>query len=201
MSRFSMSLRKRKAANTQSDNLDSHDHHVAFENPTIKRMHFTSISDSGAQQIGGVAGRIPIHLDPLPILPQDSEPAPAPSDKQRTQNGQLLDDYEDIFEVLGDLLVEHEADPDIDAGSMCSCGSEKVKIQCHDCTGYKATCTKCFIVQHLNNPFHWAEKWDAVEGFFVKHDISSLGHIIHCQEFSVFELIGRHEGSKVTEDK
>ncbi|KAJ7828326.1 hypothetical protein B0H13DRAFT_2373260 [Mycena leptocephala] len=204
-------------------------------------LDVVSIYDSGAQQIGGVAGRIPIHPDPPPASPQESAPTHATSDKQRTQNGQLFDDYGEGFDILGDLMLEHESDPEITAGSkgiplkrllkftpggikfidsrinagdiallsaepwwgmgqkmggvpsvhkcyyyngiplagsICSCGSKEVEIQCHDCTGYKATCTKCFIAQHLNNPFHWAEKWDLADGFFVKHDISSLGHII-----------------------
>ncbi|KAJ7436964.1 hypothetical protein B0H11DRAFT_1754208 [Mycena galericulata] len=70
------------------------------------------------------------------------------------------------------------ADADIESGVVCSCGERAVQIQCHDCTEFAATCSQCFVSQHLNNPFHWAQKWDPLQGFFVKHDISRLGHII-----------------------
>ncbi|KAJ7111002.1 hypothetical protein C8R44DRAFT_633535, partial [Mycena epipterygia] len=39
-------------------------------------------------------------------------------------------------------------------------------------------CSRCFINAHLRNPFHWAEVWDQAQGFFVRHDISKLDHII-----------------------
>ncbi|KAJ6548309.1 hypothetical protein B0H10DRAFT_1969200 [Mycena sp. CBHHK59/15] len=32
--------------------------------------------------------------------------------------------------------------------------------------------------QHLQSPFHWAEVWDFAKQFFVRHDISTLGHVI-----------------------
>jgi hypothetical protein len=94
------------------------------------------------------------------------------------QNGQLLDDYEESFDVLGDLILESESDPDISSGSSCGCGQADVMVQCHDCTEYKATCKPCFVSQHLNTPFHWAEVWDQAEGFFVRHDISRLDHTV-----------------------
>ncbi|KAJ7710762.1 hypothetical protein B0H17DRAFT_837153, partial [Mycena rosella] len=58
------------------------------------------------------------------------------------------------------------------------CGDGQVKVQCYDCTEYRATCTQCFVSQHLNTPFHWAEVWDTDNGFFVKHDISRLNHVV-----------------------
>ncbi|KAJ6570009.1 hypothetical protein B0H10DRAFT_1964849 [Mycena sp. CBHHK59/15] len=36
----------------------------------------------------------------------------------------------------------------------------------------------CFVEAHIRNPFHWAEVWDTTQGFFVRHDISKLNHII-----------------------
>ncbi|KAJ6558995.1 hypothetical protein B0H10DRAFT_1807431 [Mycena sp. CBHHK59/15] len=51
--------------------------------------------------------------------------------------------------------------------------------QCYDCTGYKLSCRVCFVEAHLRNPFHWAEVWDTAQGFFIRHDISKLDHVIH----------------------
>ncbi|KAJ7793798.1 hypothetical protein B0H14DRAFT_2393108, partial [Mycena olivaceomarginata] len=50
--------------------------------------------------------------------------------------------------------------------------------QCLDCTGYAMSCQQCFVEAHRQNPFHWAEVWDTLEGLFIQHDISKLGHII-----------------------
>ncbi|KAJ7826688.1 hypothetical protein B0H14DRAFT_2290289, partial [Mycena olivaceomarginata] len=36
----------------------------------------------------------------------------------------------------------------------------------------------CFIEEHTHSPFHWAEVWDTTRGFFVRHDISKLDHVI-----------------------
>ncbi|KAJ7924485.1 hypothetical protein B0H13DRAFT_1601526, partial [Mycena leptocephala] len=51
-------------------------------------------------------------------------------------------------------------------------------IQCHDCTDYEMPCQSCFVETHIRNPFHWAEVWDFEQGFFVRHDISKLGHTL-----------------------
>ncbi|KAJ6613362.1 hypothetical protein B0H10DRAFT_1805575 [Mycena sp. CBHHK59/15] len=50
--------------------------------------------------------------------------------------------------------------------------------QCYDCKGYETSCQLCFVEAHIRNPFHWAEVWDTTQGFFVRHDISKLNHII-----------------------
>jgi hypothetical protein len=61
---------------------------------------------------------------------------------------------------------------------MCTCRKAQVTTQCHDCTGYSATCSDCFIRGHLQSPFHWAEVWDFERGFFRRYDIAKLGHVI-----------------------
>jgi hypothetical protein len=43
---------------------------------------------------------------------------------------------------------------------------------------YHASCTRCIVQAHQNNPFHWAQVWDSECGFFVKHDILALGGTI-----------------------
>ena len=40
------------------------------------------------------------------------------------------------------------------------------------------TCGKCFIQHHRTLPFHWAEVWDFEQGFFIRNDISNLGHVL-----------------------
>ncbi|KAJ7442118.1 hypothetical protein B0H11DRAFT_1749389 [Mycena galericulata] len=77
--------------------------------------------------------------------------------------------------------------------------------QCHDCTAYEMSCRTCFLEAHIRNPFHWAEVWDTLQGFFVRHDISMLDHVIqlghngkHCpspvgdRQFTVVEDNGIH---------
>ncbi|KAJ7939584.1 hypothetical protein B0H13DRAFT_1587010, partial [Mycena leptocephala] len=89
----------------------------------------------------------------------------------------LLDDFEGHFDELGMLLLEYEADEE--TGLACECGSGMERTtQCCDCIGYAVACSACFIKAHLCTPFHWAEVWNSLTGFFVRHDISKLGHVI-----------------------
>ncbi|KAJ6595989.1 hypothetical protein B0H10DRAFT_1654942, partial [Mycena sp. CBHHK59/15] len=62
----------------------------------------------------------------------------------------------------------------------CRCGRPDMiaSPQCYDCKGYETSCQLCFVEAHIRNPFHWAEVWDTTQGFFVRHDISKLNHII-----------------------
>lgn len=180
--------------------------HVPFRNPSLKRVHFTTTSDAGSSRSTTTIGRLPVaptthveikHPGPLNATPDIDINAPRPKlDSQRTQvsaqsedfhetdftlyqNGQLLDDFADHFDVLGDLILEYEADPDSDLPCTCGIPGTKRTTQGYDCTAYAATCSDCFVKSHLQNPFHWAEVWDAISGFFVRHDISKLGkHII-----------------------
>ncbi|KAJ7455665.1 hypothetical protein B0H11DRAFT_1926051 [Mycena galericulata] len=145
MSRFTTTLGKRKSEPRTSD---LNNQHVPFENPTVKRMHFTSFSDRGIEQLADVSSRIPRSAPPPASIPEPVKPVNEQSKKKRTQNGSLLDDYANAFGMLSGLRGEMHADADIESGV------------------------------HLNNPFHWAQKWDPLQGFFVKHDISRLGHII-----------------------
>ncbi|KAJ6613667.1 hypothetical protein B0H10DRAFT_1804959, partial [Mycena sp. CBHHK59/15] len=87
-----------------------------------------------------------------------------------------LEEFEGIFDELRELMLELESDSTI--GTACSCSKEQATTQCHNCTGYLATCSNCFIEKHLQSPFHWAEVWDFAKQFFVRHDISTLGHAI-----------------------
>ncbi|KAJ7637786.1 hypothetical protein B0H17DRAFT_1164057 [Mycena rosella] len=93
------------------------------------------------------------------------------------QNGQLLDDFGEHLDDLGSLLLESEADEDTALQCACPSGLKRT-TQCFDCTGYPATCEHCFVKAHIHNPFHWAEVWNRMAGFFVWHDISKLGHTI-----------------------
>ena len=46
--------------------------------------------------------------------------------------------------------------------------------RCCDCFCYEMSCVDCFIASHRNLPTHWAEVWDADQGFFIRHDIAAL---------------------------
>ncbi|KAJ7742535.1 hypothetical protein B0H16DRAFT_1314086 [Mycena metata] len=138
-------------------------------------------------------------LNPEPVPDLDT-PKPPPLKKHQTQvsclgrlykyhfllnalqNAEILDDFGQYFEILGSLLLEHEANPSVD--KPCACGrlGMKATTHCHDCTGYRTACESCFIDAHLCNPFHWAEVWDNAQGFFIRHDISKLSPIRHGSE-------------------
>ncbi|KAJ7131849.1 hypothetical protein C8R43DRAFT_956812 [Mycena crocata] len=97
---------------------------------------------------------------------------PEKDDKKKTQNSQLIDDFAEHFPTLGELMLELEASPHV--GTVCDCGAGTRTTTCRDCTEYVLSCDKCFISAHRNNPLHWAQVWDASQGFFVCHDISML---------------------------
>ncbi|KAJ7218957.1 hypothetical protein C8J57DRAFT_1537314 [Mycena rebaudengoi] len=150
---------------------DLQEQHIPFDNPAVKRVHFTTTSNSGIHQATTVQNRLPIvrTIPPAAATSGNSgtsqrnetvagTPPPSPTSsalpKKPAQNSQLLDDYADNFQLLGDLLLEHEADVAI--GETCSCTADPPRrrsVQCHDCTAYAATCEPCFVTAHLNNPF------------------------------------------------
>ncbi|KAJ7714457.1 hypothetical protein B0H14DRAFT_2546347 [Mycena olivaceomarginata] len=93
------------------------------------------------------------------------------------QNGQLLDDFGDHFDEIGKLLLDREAD--IDTELPCACGSGANRTtKCFDCISYPAACPDCFIRSHIHHPIHWAEVWDPLAQFFIRNEISRLGHTI-----------------------
>ncbi|KAJ7495577.1 hypothetical protein FB451DRAFT_1164304 [Mycena latifolia] len=163
-----MKRTKRKATGAP----DHSGSYVMFRNPAVKRVHYTITTDTGSSSSTSTVGRILISqpLRPETLMPSPTQdeaqrlPVPEPEDgrgpnQTRTQNGQLLDDFGDHFDALGELLLEYEADEDTDL--LCT-----------------STCPSCFIKAHIQNPFHWAEVWLPLQGYFVRHDISKLGHII-----------------------
>ncbi|KAJ7044412.1 hypothetical protein C8F04DRAFT_1250376 [Mycena alexandri] len=157
--------------------------HVVFHNPSVKRVHYTATTDTGSTTKISSVGKLVLpptsFQAPQKNVPPEKEPdTEGTQEKKRTQNGQLLDDFGGSFEELGSLLLECEADSDVDL--LCSCGSKEQRTtKCFECTGYEAGCSKCFINSHLRNPFHWAEVWNPLTEFFLRHDISTLGHVIH----------------------
>ncbi|KAJ7750508.1 hypothetical protein B0H14DRAFT_3603199, partial [Mycena olivaceomarginata] len=108
--------------------------------------------------------------------PEIQEPEEA--EQTQTRNAQLLEDFAEKFDELGNLLLDYEADGR--SGSPCTCGREGMiaAVQCYDSTNYELSCPTCFVDIHIQNPFHWAEVWDFEHGFFVRHGTSKLGHTI-----------------------
>ncbi|KAJ6555358.1 hypothetical protein DFH09DRAFT_1084916 [Mycena vulgaris] len=176
-----MSTRRRAKSKRKTPEVDEGGH-VAFHNPVVKRVQYTITSDIGSSKTRSVLGRLPaIPIGPHPsILPAPSHPTESqPASKAKlTQNAQLLEDFGAHFDLLAALLLEYEADDR--AGSPCACGRDDMiaSTQCNDCTEYEMSCSACFVNAHIQNPFHWAEVWDSSQGFFIRHDISKLGHII-----------------------
>ncbi|KAJ7069033.1 hypothetical protein B0H15DRAFT_925884 [Mycena belliarum] len=173
-----MSKGKRKAPTTD----DFEAQHIQISVPSVKKVHFSSTSASGSHSSSSVIGRLPTQQS-LPqsagqstALPPPGPPGLEAGGKKQTQNAELLAEFGPLLPKLGSLILEFEADPSI--GTLCSCSMGHVTTQCHDCTGYQATCATCFIQNHLNTPFHWAEVWDFEKQYFFRHDIAGLGHII-----------------------
>ncbi|KAJ7815199.1 hypothetical protein B0H14DRAFT_3746508 [Mycena olivaceomarginata] len=162
--------------------------HIPIRNPSAKHVHHTVTSDAGSSSHTHVLATAP-RLHPLRVaLNQDSrseanantETLSEPNvekRKARTQNGQLLDDFGDHFDEIGKLLLDREAD--IDTELPCACGSGANRTtKCFDCISYPAACPDCFIRSHIHHPIHWAEVWDPLAQFFIRNDISRLGHTI-----------------------
>ncbi|KAJ7460506.1 hypothetical protein B0H11DRAFT_1923908 [Mycena galericulata] len=156
----------KKARKRKADDLDGAANHITFPNPHVKRLQYTVISDAGSSQTTLVLGRVteprrsstagtPPHTL---VVPEDS--LPTVQAKKQTQNGKPLEEFSDHFDELGSLLLEFEADELV--GCLC----------------YEMSCRACFVDAHLRNPFHWAEVWDTLQGFYVRHDISQLNHVI-----------------------
>ncbi|KAF7378004.1 CxC2 domain-containing protein [Mycena sanguinolenta] len=174
--------RKRKAV---GELLNAAPNYVPFRNPKLKRVHYTITDSVGSTTSSTVVSRVPVPVATYNVPVQrgsrpesnDVKITPSCNEKKRTQNGELLDDFGDHFDELGKLLLDAEADEE--TALMCACGSGmKRNTKCYDCIEYPAACKDCFVQAHLHNPFHWAEVWDDESGFFVRHDISKLGHVI-----------------------
>ncbi|KAJ6552669.1 hypothetical protein DFH09DRAFT_1038762, partial [Mycena vulgaris] len=57
------------------------------------------------------------------------------------------------------LLFAGEFDPRI--GTFCTCECDQCTVRCTDCFQARPTCRRCFVLNHANNPFHWAEEWNS----------------------------------------
>jgi len=91
---------------------------------------------------------------------------------KQTQSSVLLDDFEDKLDVLLDFVLDAEADNHVD--EPCHCGNGQRNLRCSDCFQFSTKCSHCFVSDHINAPFHWAEQWNGE--YFERVDISTLGH-------------------------
>jgi hypothetical protein len=99
-------------------------------------------------------------------------------------------EFEAIRPQLEASMLQHAAD--ITMGSPCACETGKLRdVKCFDCTQYEVSCRDCFVRDHRNNPFHWAEVWDAEQGFYVRHDMAKVGSALqlghHGRDCSVVQ--------------
>jgi hypothetical protein len=72
------------------------------------------------------------------------------------------------------LILDEEVSPNICQPCACRAPNAQRTTRCYDCQFYEPSCTDCFIRLHVFLPTHWAEVWDGVRGFFVRHDIATL---------------------------
>ena len=86
--------------------------------------------------------------------------------------------------LIQDHIISHEADAAI--GQERPCGRldasgmrTKVTTKCMDCSFSAATCSDCFLDQHVARFTHWAHVWNDTVGCFVRQDISCLGYVIN----------------------
>ncbi|KAJ6556871.1 hypothetical protein DFH09DRAFT_1084575 [Mycena vulgaris] len=73
-------------------------------------------------------------------------------------------------EVVGPTCIQFDA-----SCAHCVSRPRLCEVICHNCTQYRPSCKPCFVRSHRNNPFHWAEVWDADKGFLVRHNMAALG--------------------------
>ncbi|KAJ6503646.1 hypothetical protein C8R45DRAFT_923990 [Mycena sanguinolenta] len=150
---------KRKAAE-----MEAASNHTIFSNPSVRRVQFTVTSDAGSTSKTSILGRSRA-TSAYETLKESSSPPlkeSATSEESATSN----------------TKPQYEADGL--TGSACTCGRTGMiaSVQCYDCINYQLCCRTCFVESHIQNSFHWAEVWDFDRGFFVRHDISKLGHTI-----------------------
>ena len=81
------------------------------------------------------------------------------------------ENFDAICEIV--LSLEHEAG----LGGPCACGAGILDTRCAECFPSTLKCRQCFINEHQNNPFHWAEVWNS--RFFERKDFSELGGTVH----------------------
>jgi hypothetical protein len=80
--------------------------------------------------------------------------------------------------TLDDMLLSHEADTMM--GEPCLCGNGALcEAMCHECVQYRASCLSCFVKNHKHNYFHWLERWNPENGFYTRHDMSTVGPPLH----------------------
>ena len=92
----------------------------------------------------------------------------------QTQSSILLDQFEQQFDSLLDFILD--ADAGDGTNEQFSCGQGERKYHCLDCFQHPTKCSTCFISDHIQMPFHWAEKWNG--NYFERMDISKVGHVV-----------------------
>ncbi|KAJ7712619.1 hypothetical protein B0H16DRAFT_1479244 [Mycena metata] len=132
---FTPIIPTRKRKRDLADTIDASTH-VPIRNAAMKKVHFTVTSDTGTLHASHVLARAPASPKPHTVvsdasseLPESDEPQDGKEGKtegKRTQNGQLLDDFADHLDALGNLLLECGADEDCDL--PCTCRDEFVDM-------------------------------------------------------------------------
>ncbi|KAL0059360.1 hypothetical protein AAF712_013871 [Marasmius tenuissimus] len=95
--------------------------------------------------------------------------------QDKTRRRRVLGDWETKLDQAALLIFKREAHADI--GTRCGCGNGIRQVRCYDCLQLPLLCKDCWVQAHKHDSLHWAHVW-VPGGFFVKHDISALGHSI-----------------------
>ena len=117
-----------------------------------------------------------------------------------------MQQYIDAQDQLLELMFELQHSPKI--GLACSCGRGSQSTICETCIDPPVQCQDCFVEKHRNLPGHWVKVWNH-NGFFVRHDISSLqgdsyalqlGHegqpcrsACNARSFTLVDITGVHQ--------
>ncbi len=88
----------------------------------------------------------------------------------------MLGAYQEKLDQAAHLIFKREADPT--TSEPCSCNRGTRAVKCFECRSLPLLCQDCWLEAHQHNSLHWAHVWSNENGFFVKHDISTLGHSI-----------------------
>ncbi|KAF7372608.1 CxC2 domain-containing protein [Mycena venus] len=132
---------------------DFEEGHMQLSVPTVKRVNFTSTSDSGSYSSSSVLGTLPT-TSAYPTVPTTGIPKAQPNSdgpeavKNRTQNAELLEDLGEIFDDLGQLMLEFEFDASI--GTLCQCLKAQTPHHLRHCNQSQRTLDGNFQCNQFN---------------------------------------------------
>ncbi|KAK1223873.1 hypothetical protein PQX77_013239 [Marasmius sp. AFHP31] len=148
---------------------------------TAKRMHTTRmVDDRGVSVLTKLSPTKPYLRVLEPEKKKDATPERQSVEdlfkEDLSRRMKLLGEYSAWLKQTENLMLARKYD--ICVTIPCGCGNTKLQLaRCFECDTRPAVCVDCWVTEHRHNPLHWAYVWSDA-GYFVKHDISTLGYTI-----------------------